>query len=387
VNASATASPSRTVALVVGIEKYAAGEPWNLDGPASDAIRFAEWLLSRSVPPKNILALLSPLDKNRGILHESPVAVAPADYGSLRSQLVRRLPEQNGDLLWIFWGGHGLVDPQGRRRLFTADATGEDPLNLDVDEVLAFHRSRSMPSFAHQIWLIDACQTLFDSARSRRGLPHERLPTDSPVPGRQQEVVFAAKPGDIAVNVSDGAFGLFSHEVLQDLQQAEDNWPPDLAEMVSRQRERFLHLRRSGLTRQTPTYFWYRDRDGNEAQVLADSRGSTVQPPSRPATLKMERQRQIVDALLAVPEFANPNSRETITSLLRGEVYGAVRRHPSARVDAVSLVSTCDRFPGALRELLEIVRLCAGDTPEVLALGSAIQELPPSQPRGGQPGL
>jgi hypothetical protein len=53
----------------------------------------------------------------------------------------------------------------------------------------------------------------------------------------------------------------------------------------------------------------------------------------------------------------------------------------------VSLVSTCDRFPGALRELLEIVRLCAGDTPEVLALGSAIQELPPSQPRGGQPGL
>ena len=47
------AEPKKTFAIVVGVEKYDAGEKWNLRGPAADAIRFVHWLQD-SVPLDNI---------------------------------------------------------------------------------------------------------------------------------------------------------------------------------------------------------------------------------------------------------------------------------------------------------------------------------------------
>jgi DNA replication protein DnaC len=39
--------PEKTVAIVVGIEKYDLGPDWNLDGAANDALAFAQLYLRR----------------------------------------------------------------------------------------------------------------------------------------------------------------------------------------------------------------------------------------------------------------------------------------------------------------------------------------------------
>ena len=42
--------PTTTRALLVGIEKYDAGADWNLNGPACDVLRMAQWLLRQGIP-------------------------------------------------------------------------------------------------------------------------------------------------------------------------------------------------------------------------------------------------------------------------------------------------------------------------------------------------
>ena len=59
--AAMAVDPQKTYALVVGVEKYAAGSNWDLDGPTSDANKFVEWLRGRQVPVENIFYVsLSP---------------------------------------------------------------------------------------------------------------------------------------------------------------------------------------------------------------------------------------------------------------------------------------------------------------------------------------
>ena len=64
-------SPEQTHAVVVGIERYEAGDNWDLDGAASSALRIIRWLRERHVPVGNITTLLSPLDKNRSTVEQT----------------------------------------------------------------------------------------------------------------------------------------------------------------------------------------------------------------------------------------------------------------------------------------------------------------------------
>jgi hypothetical protein len=43
-------SPDRTHAVVVGIERYEAGDAWDLDGAAGSALRIIRWLRRCRVP-------------------------------------------------------------------------------------------------------------------------------------------------------------------------------------------------------------------------------------------------------------------------------------------------------------------------------------------------
>jgi hypothetical protein len=68
--------PNETYALIVGIETYSfkygdndAIKLGNLNGPAKAAIDFADWLVSRDVPPDNIHMFVSPLsEENEDLL-------------------------------------------------------------------------------------------------------------------------------------------------------------------------------------------------------------------------------------------------------------------------------------------------------------------------------
>jgi uncharacterized caspase-like protein len=127
------ARPEKTYALLVGIERYKAGKDWDLDGPASDARRFAAWLRKSGVPAANITALISPLERNAAVrseiedLIEKPAPEATA--AAVRWALVDDLKTRSADLFLLFWGGHGWITPEGDRRLLYADATDDDRKN------------------------------------------------------------------------------------------------------------------------------------------------------------------------------------------------------------------------------------------------------------------
>lgn len=55
------AAPSRTHAVLIGIETYAAGPSWDLDGPANDVLAMHGWLRGREVPASQIQTLVSVL--------------------------------------------------------------------------------------------------------------------------------------------------------------------------------------------------------------------------------------------------------------------------------------------------------------------------------------
>lgn len=347
--------PGDVQVVLVGIDQYAAGSEWNLVGPADDAIRFARWFVARGVPAGQVTLLLSP---DPGPDTVPPGAVLrSADRATVREVLLRELPARRGSALYVIWGGHGYVDTGRRRRLYYADATATDAGSLDLDSMLATFASDLVPAFDRQVWIVDACQ-LHDRPQGVRSAGNETFPVGEPVAGRRQDVLFAAGLGQAAANLRVRRTGLFSREILRLLDDGETDRFADPERLVAMLRDRFAELRSSGLTAQTPTYLWYRNALGDEGFLLSEAgagRPAISAPPS-PAALA-----PLVDALLEIPEFVRPNDREEILSLLRGQVYGAIRRNSAARLDAISVVRTCLRYPGALSELVEAVRFFVGD--------------------------
>jgi hypothetical protein len=134
-------TPAGTRAVVVGVEEYAAGGSWRLDGPALDACRFVEWLIGRGVPAGNVSLLVSPLMENEDAVARHGFDVRPADYATVRATLVDSLRDSGSEFLVLYWGGHGLVDGDDTRRLFCADATTADKRNLDLTALLRSLRS------------------------------------------------------------------------------------------------------------------------------------------------------------------------------------------------------------------------------------------------------
>ena len=135
----------------------------------------------------------------------------------------------------------------------------------------------------------------------------------------------------------------------------------------------FTDLRSRGRTAQTPTYLWYRSATGDEGHLL--------RPPTPPTALPAEPRPTTddllpaVDALESVAEFQSPPAREEILRLLRGRIYTAIPRHQTTRLEAVSVIRTCLRFPGGLAELVEAVRFFAAGDPAMERFAAAARRL------------
>src|SRR5688500_2652035 len=137
-----TTDPQRTYALVVGIEEYNAGGAWNRrDGPAADARRFCNWLISRGVLPDNIALCLAPRPDHVSLLPSGVPAAQPATCAAISDTLMTKISALRGDLLYLFWGGHGMITADETRRLFCADATPQNLRNVDLNSLMTTLRS------------------------------------------------------------------------------------------------------------------------------------------------------------------------------------------------------------------------------------------------------
>lgn len=360
-------TPERTAALVVGIERYAAGPAWRLPGPARDAVRFRSWLLRSGVPERNVLLHLAPEEG-----HHANVPHRGAGLADIRHTLLSELPALAPETLWIWWGGHGVLDQDENNRLFCADATAADKRNLHLESARATLASDLLPGRTRQIWLIDACRTFVEDHRFRNTLPTETLPAGRRTDAHQQAVLLAATRGGRAVNDPVGRAGVFSEAVLAVLERsgggpAGGPWPPD-AEALYRETNALLDADRTlGRTDQLPTLTLH----GHRHEVIP----APPSPSATPTALK-----RLIDALLDYPLMADPGVRQTMIHGLPPKTVARMRRHSLPRADLVAVVTALRHRPAELWSLHEAVTLLDDDEERAVALATAIQELAGPRP-------
>lgn len=261
--------PERTVAIVVGIERYGWAECGDLNGPAADACRFVDWLMRGGVPAKNIRLFLSPLPDNDQIRpehHDSPRPI-PAHREAIEEGLFDDL--LGGDVpdrLYFFWGGHGLTDGDNDRHLITADGYERLIKAVNFDGLLRHLRRGNMPP--RQVFLVDACANVVtDQAPASTKFAS----VDAGVPTRQTQI-YAAAAGEAARNLSADGTGLFSKH-LQATLDRQDTFPPDFERVYAEVREA---LQLSGQTPQKLEVVI----DGNRREIVdeaeLDRRGTLV---------------------------------------------------------------------------------------------------------------
>jgi hypothetical protein len=250
--------PKSTIAIVVGIEKYAAGDDWDLPGPANDAFLFTEWLIkSGLVPSENIFSFISPLGKmsfRDGVYQEL------ATRNNVDEFIRTTLPKRKEESLIFYWGGHGAISEK-RRRLFYADATTVDKKNLDLDNLSEALKTRYFPNLTLQILLVDACATFVDRMGWQNKVPTDHFPEDSDGAdlGREQYTLLATGPGEDADNIDGEKTGLFSRELMKIL-AVNSSLPPDWEKVRDDLRTRFKELHRDGQTNQRPASCWFKDK-------------------------------------------------------------------------------------------------------------------------------
>ncbi|MGI5241105.1 hypothetical protein [Dactylosporangium sp. CA-139066] len=211
------ADPRRTHALVVGVGRYASPHFEDRPALAHTADRFAGWLGGRGVPADNIVML------------GGGAGDREATSANVGRAIAEDIPDRSGDLLWIFWAGHGVLDAERRRRLVLADATTRNAQTVDLGELIALYGSTFLAGFARQIVVVDACQLpLPPGVAARWPRPISLPPAWDLATGRTQRVWLAASAGEAAGYSGTYERAWFSDTVLDDLERQDElYWDPD----------------------------------------------------------------------------------------------------------------------------------------------------------------
>ncbi|CAM5643802.1 hypothetical protein STAFG_0230 [Streptomyces afghaniensis 772] len=362
--------PARVHALIVGIERYDAGPTWDLIGPARDAVRFHRLLRGAGVPEANLRLHLSPLPP-----HVPDVQYEPADRATLRRVLVRELASAQGDVLWVWWGGHGVTDRAGRQRLFCADATTADKVGIDLDSALERYAGDAVPGLTQQLWIVDASANSEDDLNFQQPLAPDALPVGRRTLTHRQSLLRAAGAGQAAMNDLAQATGLFSDVMLDLLADQAAVLPglPDPQDLFAAVKARFANLRDADRTRQHPEI---RLRSSYGSEASAPSSVRPVAPLQR-----------AVEALLAYPLFADIAERQTVISMLDPSVTATLPRHTKARTDVIGIVNGIARNrPEALEDLYDAVVSVDDDPEREMTLRRALDDLMTAANRSRRPG-
>jgi hypothetical protein len=336
-------------AIVVAVERYDVGGAWDLDGPAADASRFVRWLRSRGVPDASITLLASPLPANQAMVGAIGLPARPAAQSVVYDVLAKELPDDRAGLLMMHWGGHGVVDGDGRRRLFYSDATERDKRNLDFNALSRALLTPYFPFQDQQLLVVDACQNLTSELQFVHLLPHQTIPeVPSLMPDRQQHTLFSASPGEVALNDSTRKTGLFSAELLTLLNDPTAPWPPRAEWLAARLNDRFARLRAEGTANQHPPYLWHRTPT---VEGVVFGLTPANRPPGR---LSLQAIGAIVEVMVDVDELASVSNLQSLINMLPPLIRGAVPYQGIPRADILQLLLTCQRYQNG-REALALV--------------------------------
>ncbi|WP_043671103.1 VMAP-C domain-containing protein [Streptomyces xylophagus] len=261
--------PGDIHAVVVGLENYPKATEMSLRGAAANALRFARWLREGGVPKQNITLLLSSLDES------VPSITAEAESADLtwrsvtaaediREVFVHELATVSGEMLYVYWGGHGVLGRNGAGPvLFTPDACSVDLRCFGVEELREFLTRDDLSGFTQQVLFVDACAAFEEQYQ----LTHGTVLVPFPQPSRRevdQFLLYAARDGQEAEQDMAQGTGLFSRAVLDWLEEHAADLRPDLPELELGVRTWFEERYTSTGTLQTPMAYRYRALDGTQ---------------------------------------------------------------------------------------------------------------------------
>ncbi|MFI1093989.1 trypsin-like peptidase domain-containing protein [Streptomyces sp. NPDC020917] len=101
-------------------------------------------------------------------------------------------------------------------------------------------------------------------------------------------------------------------------------------------------------------------------------------PPSLaalPADLPLRELHALVEALTEVPTLRDSASLGLVLDGIRPEIAANSPRNPALRADVYGIVRTCLRYPGALDQLLDAVRMMEGESTAVARMDREAGEL------------
>jgi hypothetical protein len=334
---AAIVQPSKVRALIVGIEKYQAGPEYDLDGPSGDALKFASWLLDRGVDPEHIYLFLSPLDENREKLSEAEAlglkplpAIHDLISAKIRSQLTNEYG-QGGDLLYVFWSGHGIVTKTDTltRRLLFADTDDDTKWNLNFNSLV-----EGLSTFAHgagfnnQAFFIDACanayyQGLFQTVQGEAA--EVKFAASGEIDRGDQFVLFASAEYEVATNESDIGTGSFAKALFDSLK--DQPLFPDMPTITETVQIKFKEKQKL-----EPVYWWRKQR-GNEEEV--DNRERT--------SLKEEKSPQMDIADLQ-PNRKLPSVKQIKLKSMQKQQEILIKQYEAASNQLVMALAAADKI-------------------------------------------
>ncbi|MEU1466312.1 caspase family protein [Streptomyces sp. NPDC005727] len=336
-------APTDIHAVVVGLERYPrAPRDWSLRGAGKDAVRFARWLTRGGVPPQNITLLLSPMRESGPLLeaaaaNEGLTCRQVASAHDVRRVFIDEFRQAAGGLLYVYWGGHGVLGEDGRL-LFHPDASAEDKLCLSVEELRVFLTQMASHGFRQQVLFFDACATFVEEHGS------ESAPVVVPLPQARREtaqqfLLHASRDGQAAEQDDVAESGAFSTVLLQWLEEHAADLHPDLTALHHAVRQHFEKQRAANGPTQTPVTCRYLTLDGTEDDT------ETYTAPVDP-TARLE--------VMGVLETMFPNAGELKVHAARvARACGAARLADacSTRTFAEVLLST----PRAMATLIDLL--------------------------------
>ena len=333
-----TATPAETWAVVVGIDTYAPTGATN-PGPASDAARFADWLISRGVHRDRIIRLLSPAPASKAEVEKLVGRWTPAADDEVMSLLKGPLAGWHGDALVVYWAGHGMLRGEDTE-LFFAD---RGDLTLSVVRLRRYLLGlRQLP---RQLVVIDACRI----HEVHAGLPippePESLPARDNQAVRDQALIYAVGEGERSPLISTGsttAFGQDFRAAYESLPP--DVWPPDASAL------------RRWILEHGSTHPVLRDARG---ELTGRHRGRPVIPSRPPAAETNE----LIRRLLAVPEVNWSESLPRIDHALRAKWDFILPPPAVSRLTVPELVYHYWPHRDAPRHFVEVVQERPWDFP------------------------
>jgi hypothetical protein len=318
--------PADAVAIVVGIDHYRYGQAWQLAGPGSDALRCVDWLRTRGVKATKIALFLAA----RSWTDDAEVAAwvaknkwkkkRPATQDAIKHFINEELSTIKADALFVYWGGHGVVDDRAHLNyLYTEDATEGNPYCVCTQDLMT---ALQAPRFGHlleQVAVFDACANPYaDTGESALPIAAALVRPNAANRDITQCQLFAASPGRRAANVSERRTGLFSQAYFAEIRQADaadgpdatKRWPDFIAAFIATlegiearelgQQQPFLDLSGPGVKRRVG------EPPGASASVAGLLALVDTQTDAPPTLLYRLYLRSLADANRALSRDAGP---------------------------------------------------------------------------------